>query len=366
MILSYKEILQMRHNVVMLLYVVSFSAMHVDADNARFRIFVADSSTGTPIAGVVVRGTFTDKYARWENTREYHDYDVVSGRDGMCDFKGRTNCGCAGFRIGLSTGKPWVDVPFVGQYYHTPWMNIPFVKRGVMPFAWWQPDNIVVTVRLQRVEHPVALFVKQFNGGGSDSVGSDLFAKGDGHLQLDMVRGEWLPPIGNGEYADVVFTRLPHEDLGMGTNFNGLTAASYRDSMEVKFMGDGNGLAEVPCSDVAGLMIRTAPQDGYRQNYLCWKGRMKDLKHASHFDKRRNFAFRIRTQRDGNGKITSAYYGKIYGDINFKKLYGVDVEAVAAPSFLYYLNPTPLDRNLEWDMKNNLCPNPGKIGQFQP
>ena len=26
------------------------------------------------------------------------------------------------------------------------------------------------------------------------------------------------------------------------------------------------------------------------------------------------------------------------------------------------LNPTPLDRNLEWDMKNNLCPNPGNVG----
>ena len=34
--------------------------------------------------------------------------------------------------------------------------------------------------------------------------------------------------------------------------------------------------------------------------------------------------------------------------------------------FLYYLNPNPLDRNLEWDMKNNLCPNPGKIGAPQP
>ena len=42
---------------------------------------------------------------------------------------------------------------------------------------------------------------------------------------------------------------------------------------------------------------------------------------------------------------------------------GVDDEAVAAPSFLYYLNPTPLDRNLEWDMKNNLCPNPGMVGR---
>jgi len=31
--------------------------------------------------------------------------------------------------------------------------------------------------------------------------------------------------------------------------------------------------------------------------------------------------------------------------------------------FLYYLNPTPLDRNLEWDMKNNLCPNPGMVGR---
>ena len=30
-------------------------------------------------------------------------------------------------------------------------------------------------------------------------------------------------------------------------------------------------------------------------------------------------------------------------------------------AFLYYLNPAPNDRNLEWDMKNNLCPNPGNI-----
>ena len=353
----------MRHDAIMLLCAVSFSAMHADADNARFRVSIVDSSTGAPIAGVVVRGTFTDKYARWENTREYHDYDVASGTDGICYFKGRTNCGCAGFRIGLSTGKPCVAIPFVGQYYRTPWVDIPFAERGVMPFSWWQPDNIVVTVRLQRVEHPVALFVKQFNVGGSDSVSSDLFAKGDGRLQLDMVKGEWLPPIGNGEHADVVFARLPREDLGMGTNFNGLTATSYRDLMSVLFFGDGNGLVEVPCSDSAGLMIRTAPEDGYRNEYLCWKGRMNDLKYASHFDKRRNFAFRIRTRRDENGKLTSAYYGKIYGDINFKKLYGVDVEAVAAPSFLYYLNPTLLDRNLEWDMKTNLCPDPGMVGR---
>ena len=31
--------------------------------------------------------------------------------------------------------------------------------------------------------------------------------------------------------------------------------------------------------------------------------------------------------------------------------------------FLYYLNLTPLDRNLEWDMKTNLCPNPGLVNR---
>ena len=34
--------------------------------------------------------------------------------------------------------------------------------------------------------------------------------------------------------------------------------------------------------------------------------------------------------------------------------------------FLYYFNLESLDRNLEWDMKNNLCPTPGNIGQPKP
>ena len=363
MISYFKETSQMHRNTIMLLCAAAFPSMHANADNARFQVFVADSSTGAPIAGVVVRGTFIDKYARWTNTREYRDYDVATGKDGKCDFVGKTNCGCAGFKIGLSPCMPWVDVPFVGRYYRTPWVSIPYDERGVLPFSWWQPDNVVVTVNLQRVERPLPLFVRQFADPASDSVGSDLFSKCNGNLELDLLKGDWLPPVGNGERTDVVFTRLPREDLGMGTNAIGIAASAYRDTMSVMFTGEGNGLVEVACLDGAGIKIREAPNDGYRQNYVCWKRRGKDLQRSSHFDKRRNFAFRIRTERDEKGKITSAYYGKIYGDIDFKKLIGVNVEAVAAPSFCYYLNPTPNDRNLEWDMKTNLCAKPGKIGR---
>ncbi len=45
---------------------------------------------------------------------------------------------------------------------------------------------------------------------------------------------------------------------------------------------------------------------------------------------------------DERGNIVSAHYGKIYGDFM---------------QFSYYLNPTPNDRNVEFDPKQNLLKN---------
>jgi hypothetical protein len=135
--------------------------------------------------------------------------------------------------------------------------------------------------------------------------------------------------------------------------------------MAVKFTGEDNGLVEMPSNKSDGIKIRTAPEKGYKSDYLVSRGRDKNVKYFRTSDPDRNFAFRIRTKKDKNGKIVSAYYGKIYGDIEIKKLLGQTV-FVATPAFLYYLNPTPLDRNLEWDMKNNLCPKPNLNNEKQP
>ena len=56
-------------------------------------------------------------------------------------------------------------------------------------------------------------------------------------------------------------------------------------------------------------------------------------------DPNRNYFFRVRTAKDHEGNIVSAHYGKIYGDFM---------------QFTYYLNPTPNDRNIEFDPKQNL------------
>ena len=69
--------------------------------------------------------------------------------------------------------------------------------------------------------------------------------------------------------------------------------------------------------------------------------------------------FRTRTKTDEKGQLMSANYGVLYGQWQFVGPGGMKIP------FLVF-NPNPNDRNLEWDMKNNLCPNPGRIGHLQP
>ena len=325
------------------------------ADNIKFLAVVIDDVTQEPISGVCVGAGFTtDNGPIWEGRFKYEHKKFFSNKNGVCEISGSSNCGTAGCYV---KNPP-------AEYYKTQ-CGVPMRYKKKNLFGVWQPDNLVVTLRLQRVEHPIPLFVKQLFSRGSDSVGSNYFDIAKGQMKFDLVKGDWLPPIGKGKYPDICFTRLEREDLGMGTNFNGRTSLAYRDAMTIEFLGDGNGLIEIPSGQSYGIKIRTAPLDGYKAGYLVTKGKDKNVKYFTSSNPDRNFAFRIRTKMDADGKIVSAYYGKIYGDIVIKKPYGVE-ELVAAPSFMYYLNPTPLDRNLEWDMKNNLCPNPGSLSAPMP
>jgi hypothetical protein len=334
----------------------SFLSIGIFADTAKFSVVVLSADDLKPIEGVQVHANFWENNG-WKAWTQSPHVDVdrqTTDKNGFCRLKGKTNCGnvCC-----------FVSVPPKGFYAGDGW-GADFKKKNL--FGIWQPDNLVVTLRLQRVEHPIPLFVKQIFSRASDSVRSNYFDIGKGQMKFDLIKGDWLPPIGKGEYADIVFTRLERENLGIGTTFRGsITALAYRDSMSIRFTGEDNGLVEVSSEKTAGIKIRTAPENGYTPDYLVTKGRDKNVKYFSSSNPDRNFAFRIRTKKDADGKIVSAYYGKIYGDIEIKKPYTVEV-SVAAPSFMYYLNPKSLDRNLEWDMKTNLCPNPGFLGQKQP
>ena len=84
-----------------------------------------------------------------------------------------------------------------------------------------------------------------------------------------------------------------------------------------------------------------SPDAGYSARLSRWYERRGE----NNSDKGRHYCFRIRTRRDAEGRIVSALYGKVYGDFRINDLSGI--------SFTYYLNPTPNDRNLEFDRKTN-------------
>jgi len=209
----------------------------------------------------------------------------------------------------------------------------------------------VTTVEVHRVINPIPLIVKRQH----DSF-VDIFAKGNGILQYDFFKGSYLPPAGTGEIADVEFRRLPVEELGLAcrTNTKGETPQMrQRETMEVEFLGEDNGVVRVddlPCSK---LKFRTAPTNGYERTYTCQRYDGEHHENIRTWDDGKTLCFRIRTKRNGKGEIVETYYGKIYGDISFGF---ADEVRIGSPSFLYYLNPNSMDANLEYDGRHNLRP----------
>ena len=325
--------------------ILSLASMLGYSDIARFGVVVVDDEDGHPLSGVEVRANFAEDigWRAWtESSMPDVDIQKTDNR-GYCRMKGKTNCGNA---------CCWVRIPPKG-YYADPGCGCIYTNKNI--FGVWQPDNLVATIRLQRVERPIPLWVKK----ATLSLDKDISSLPDGRFYFDFLAGDFLPPLGNGRHADVMFTRDAREDRGEGVNGANIKGRSFRDMIRVSFLGKENGLAEIKCDDKSGIRIRQAPESGYLSEYSIWHGVGKDLQFESSHNKDRDFCFRIRTECNDQGSISKAWYGKIYGDM---KIWAGENYSVNGVSFRYYLNPNPLDRNLEWDRVNNLCPNPGDVG----
>lgn len=316
-------------------------------DKATFSAVVIDAKTGDTLQGVTINAWFENKigWRAWTESPPYITDTKVTDTKGHCCLVGKTN-----------TGKVscWVERSVAG-YYRGSAGSWTFENKSL--FGTWQPDNLVITVALDRVEKPIPLYVKKVVFPNLDKTVNELSEVEKGSFSYDFVKGDWLPPWGQGEVADVVFRRLPREDMGVGVNGRGQRNRSFKDVVAVDFQGGGNGIVAVPVSATSELKIRTSVDSGFAGHYEQVCGRGKDLQAFRMYDEAKCLCFRVRTKYDDKGKVVEAFYGKIYGDIAM----GWSYQGVSSVSFLYYFNPTPNDRNLEWDRKNNLCDKPGKL-----
>ena len=352
---------------LILFSVISISSITI-AGRASFSVLVLDSQTGEPIPGIKIEGSFLNFKKGWNETAKNNDVDAITRRNGIAKLSGSTEKGVGGYRIYDNPG-----------YYNKEWTRIEFLEKSMLRFGGWLPTGIVSTSRLDRVINPIPLFVKNAIGEHRPRKQSDYFLDADYSerhklsatndlvivkdkvLRYDFIKGAFLPPYGNGEIADVIFTF--NETFYQWDMIRGGPGVSlykkFKLDVSVEFPGYGNGLQTIDYYQKAGLKLRESPLLGYSQRKLLWREcRVGEREERTNVDEKRCYAFRIRTKYDASGNIESAYYGKIYGDFNIKDLEGVE--------FLYYLNPTPNDRNLEWDMKNNLCPTQERIHNPQP
>ena len=72
-----------------------------------------------------------------------------------------------------------------------------------------------------------------------------------------------------------------------------------------------------------------------------------------------NFFLRVRTELNEHKRVKRAFYGKLVGPI----IVDVHDTKTAMLRFTYYLNPTSLDRNMEFDPKQNLFKNLSSMEQ---
>jgi hypothetical protein len=146
--------------------------------------------------------------------------------------------------------------------------------------------------------------------------------------------GDWVSPNGKGVSTDIIFTgKLNRKDRN-----------DFDYKLTVSFPKPDDGIQEFIVPDAEkGSGLRSpheAPTNGYQtavvktMSHHPGQGAKDDMN-----DPNRNYFFRVRTVKDHEGNIVSAHYGKIYGDFM---------------QFSYYLNPTPNDRNIEFDLKQNL------------
>jgi hypothetical protein len=149
----------------------------------------------------------------------------------------------------------------------------------------------------------------------------------------DLMIGDWVGPYGKGISTDVIFEQ-DYTNEPSGGYYSKITFAFPK-------VGDGVQLYTIPDSET-GSDLRSphiAPTDGYLPEMTRETSALQGQPSKFEFDPNRIYLFRVRTAKDHDGNIVSAHYGKIYGDFM---------------QFTYYLNPTPNDRNIEFDPKQNL------------
>jgi hypothetical protein len=203
-------------------------------------------------------------------------------------------------------------------------------KKG----SQWEPWNPTVELVLKPILKPIPMVARKVEMLRVPVVGQPV--------GFDLVASDWVAPHGKGSVSDLIFT-LQKTFVDVEKPFEA--------SLTISFANEGDGIQPVVAAPHVGSELRLprfAPEAGYESKLVKSTSRAAANQMIVPANKEDlNYFFRVRTVKKDN-KIVSTNYGKIDRDIDIIN------SDTALLFFTYYLNPTPNDRNMEFDPKRNL------------
>ena len=204
----------------------------------------------------------------------------------------------------------------------------------------WLPWNPTVEIVLKKKRTPISLYTKTVE---------KVFPK-EKDVGFDCLREDFVAPWGRGKDSDFTFkyeSVRPPVRAGMKyPDFSGFTNSLVLSGVE------GGGLITKQKDSFSQFVAEyEAPEGGYASVLDYELKRTTDkifVDRKLGEDEYLFFKSRVR-QKAGGGE--EAHYGKIY-----RFVFGESLKETnsATLKISYYFNPTPNDRNLEFDGKNNL------------
>jgi hypothetical protein len=201
----------------------------------------------------------------------------------------------------------------------------------------YQPWNPTFDIILKKIIHPIPMYARR------EEIEMPTLGVPAG---FDLVEGGWVAPNGHGKVSDLVFKLNKRV-----TSFHDFGA-----ELLLTFSNNADGIQTIPPDRTGGSELRSphsGPEVGYGSSLSLLQGNSTEHGEYGTQGDHQDYFIRVRTVMDSRTKIASALYGKIYGGIEY---FPVSYKT-AKLRFTYYLNPTPNDRNVEFDPKRNLFTN---------
>jgi hypothetical protein len=193
------------------------------------------------------------------------------------------------------------------------------------PLLEWQSEPLEMKVTLKPIINPIPMYARRVNSAIPE------FGK---PLGFDLSVGDWVAPHGEGTITDMIFTAVLDRRAEQDFDY----------TLTITFPNEEDGIQTFEAPYKYGSALKSphqAPEGGYQSRWVQSRSRTPNQPEQTNYDLERNYFFRVRTVLDEKGNVKSANYGKIYGDFM---------------NFVSYFNPTPNDRNVEFDVQRNLFP----------